>query len=81
MFVVGWAGIVSGILKFWAKITFCHHYDEHEASRQIDLIIYDNESPIIFKERDYGITTPDSVRAIIVVKMYFIKMWLFTKYD
>jgi len=44
------------------------NYGEHEASRQIDLIIYDNESPIIFKEGDFVITTPDSVRAIIEVK-------------
>lgn len=43
-------------------------YGEHQASRQIDLMIYDNESPIIFKEGDFVIATPDSVRAIIEVK-------------
>ncbi|NQX39898.1 hypothetical protein SAMN05421820_106299 [Pedobacter steynii] len=43
-------------------------YGQHQASRQIDLMIYDNESPIIFKEGDFVIATPDSVRAIIEVK-------------
>lgn len=43
-------------------------YGQHEASRQIDLLIYDNESPLVFKEGDFVITTPDSVRAIIEVK-------------
>lgn len=41
---------------------------EHLSSRQIDLIIYDNASPILFKEGDFVIMTPDSVRAIIEVK-------------
>ena len=41
---------------------------EHLSSWQLDLIIYDNESPILFKEGDFVILTPDSVRAIIEVK-------------
>lgn len=41
---------------------------EHLSSRQIDLIIYDDESPILFKEGDFVILTPDSVRGIIEVK-------------
>lgn len=41
---------------------------EHLSSRQIDLIIYDDASPILFKEGDFVIMTPDSVRAIIEVK-------------
>lgn len=41
---------------------------EHLTSRQIDLIIYDDASPILFKEGDFVIMTPDSVRAIIEVK-------------
>lgn len=41
---------------------------EHLTSRQIDLIIYDDSSPILFKEGDFVILTPDSVRGIIEVK-------------
>lgn len=41
---------------------------EHLPSRQLDLIIYDNESPILFKEGDFVILTPDSIGAIIEVK-------------
>ena len=45
---------------------------EHLSSRQIDLIIYDDESPILFKEGDFVILTPDSVKAIIEVKANLI---------
>ena len=41
---------------------------EHEPSPQIDIIIYDNSFPTLFKEGDFAIVTPDSVRAIIEVK-------------
>lgn len=41
---------------------------EHLSSRQIDLMIYDDSSPILFKEGDFVILTSDSVRAIIEVK-------------
>jgi hypothetical protein len=41
---------------------------EHLSSRQIDLLIYDDASPVLFKEGDFVIMTPDSVRAIIEVK-------------
>lgn len=41
---------------------------EHLSSRQIDLLIYDNSSPILFKEGDFVILTPDAVRGIIEVK-------------
>lgn len=40
----------------------------HEPSKQIDLIIYDTSFPILFKENDFVILTPDSVLAIIEVK-------------
>lgn len=40
----------------------------HMSSRQIDLIIYDDASPVLFKEGDFVILTPDSVRGIIEVK-------------
>lgn len=41
---------------------------EHLSSRQIDLIIYDDASPVLFKEGDFVIMTPDAVRGIIEVK-------------
>lgn len=41
---------------------------EHLSSRQLDLIIYDNASPVLFKEGDFVILTPDAVRGIIEVK-------------
>ena len=42
--------------------------DIHIPSTQIDLLIYDNTSPILFKEGDFVILTPDSVCGIIEVK-------------
>lgn len=42
--------------------------DSHKSSNQIDLIIYDNEFPVIFKEGDFVILTPDAVKGIIEVK-------------
>lgn len=47
-------------------------YGEHLSSRQIDLIIYSSESPILFKEGDLVILTPDAVRGIIEVKANLI---------
>lgn len=41
---------------------------QHIDSNQIDLIIYDDASPVIFKEGDFVILTPDAVRGIIEVK-------------
>jgi hypothetical protein len=41
---------------------------EHVSSRQLDVIIYDNESPVLFKEGDFVILTADAVRGIIEVK-------------
>jgi hypothetical protein len=41
---------------------------EHLSSRQLDLIIYDDASPVLFKEGDFVILTPDAVRGIIEVK-------------
>ena len=41
---------------------------EHLTSKQIDLIFYDNESPVLFKEGDFIILTPDAVRGIIEVR-------------
>ncbi|SHM75765.1 DUF6602 domain-containing protein [Chitinophaga sp. CF418] len=41
---------------------------EHLSSRQIDLIIYDDASPVLFKEGDFVILTPDAVRGIIEIK-------------
>ncbi|HEV7331889.1 MAG TPA: DUF6602 domain-containing protein [Flavisolibacter sp.] len=42
--------------------------DEHLSSRQIDLLIYDSSQPVLFKDSDFVIVTPDAVRAIIEVK-------------
>lgn len=42
--------------------------ENHETSNQIDLIIYDTAYPILFKETDFVILTPDSVVGIIEVK-------------
>jgi hypothetical protein len=41
---------------------------QHLASRQIDLMIYDSESPVLFREGDFTILTADAVRGIIEVK-------------
>lgn len=41
---------------------------EHEASKQIDILIYDTDYPVLFKEGDFSIVTADSVEAIIEVK-------------
>jgi hypothetical protein len=41
---------------------------EHQSSKQIDLIVYDNASPVLFREGDFVILTPDSVRAVIEIK-------------
>lgn len=38
------------------------------SSAQIDVIIYNSESPLLFKEGDFVIVTPESVEAIIEVK-------------
>lgn len=41
---------------------------QHNASKQIDIIIYDINYPVLFKEGDFTIVTADSVEAIIEVK-------------
>ncbi len=51
---------------FVVKSTFDR--SNHSASRQIDIIIYDKQFPVLFKENDFVIVVPDSVRAIIEVK-------------
>jgi hypothetical protein len=42
--------------------------DEHTHSKQIDLLVYDTNFPVLFKEDDFVIVTSDSVVAIIEVK-------------
>ncbi|MEC3196134.1 hypothetical protein P9Z84_26060 [Bacillus cereus] len=37
-------------------------------SSQIDIIVYDNTYPLLFKEGDFIITTPENVRGIVEVK-------------
>lgn len=46
--------------------------NSHKASNQIDIIIYDNQYPVLFREADFVILTPDSVSAIIEVKSNLI---------
>ena len=46
--------------------------DNGTTSTQLDIIIYDNKTPVIFKQGDFIITTADSVRAIIEVKTNII---------
>lgn len=41
---------------------------EHLTSRQLDLVIYDDASPVLFKEGDFVILTPDAVKGVIEVK-------------
>lgn len=41
---------------------------KNHSSKQIDLLIYDTSYPVLFKESDFVIVTPDSVRGIIEVK-------------
>ncbi|MDR3261331.1 MAG: hypothetical protein LBT78_05800 [Tannerella sp.] len=44
------------------------HSGEHPSSRQIDLIIYDRATPVLFRDDDFVILTPDAVKGIIEVK-------------
>ena len=41
---------------------------QHSHSSQIDIIIYDRDYPVLFKEEDFVIVTADAVKAIIEVK-------------
>lgn len=49
---------------------FIVNHDEYEIkkSKQIDIIIYDNTIPVLFKEGDFIVTTPANVKGIIEVK-------------
>jgi hypothetical protein len=49
----------------------CENRGEHETSTQVDLIVYDNSYPLLFREGDFAIITTDAVRAIIEVKTRF----------
>jgi len=53
---------------FIVKVEHDGIHPEHEVSKQIDIIIYDNTVPVLFSEGDFLITTPNNVRAIIEVK-------------
>ena len=41
---------------------------EHDISKQLDLIIYDNTKPLLFSEGDFIITTPSNVLGVVEVK-------------
>lgn len=49
----------------------CETRGDHEISSQVDLMVYDNSYPILFREGDFAIVTTDAVRAIIEVKTDF----------
>lgn len=49
----------------------CETRGKHEVSTQVDLMIYDNSYPVLFREGDFSIVTTDAVRAIIEVKTNF----------
>ena len=40
----------------------------HQSSHQLDIIIYDQSAPILFRDGDLVFVTPDAVRGIIEVK-------------
>lgn len=40
----------------------------HNNSKQLDVIIYDNSFPVLFREGDFVIMTPEGVRGIVEVK-------------
>jgi len=42
-------------------------------TRQIDVIIYDNHFPVLFKEGDFIITTPDGVFGIVEIKTKLVR--------
>lgn len=42
--------------------------NQHRISKQIDIIIYDNNYPVLFSEGDFIITTTKNVKGIIEVK-------------
>jgi len=42
--------------------------DTYSRTTQIDIILYDNNYPLLFNEGDFIITTPKNVKAIIEVK-------------
>lgn len=42
--------------------------NEHDSTNQIDVIIYDNSYPVLFKEADFVIIPAEGVRGIIEVK-------------
>lgn len=48
-------------------------FNIHNSSKQIDLIVYDSTHPVLFKEGDFVILTPDAVNAIVEVKANLAK--------
>ena len=44
----------------------------HQASTQIDVLLYDKSKPILFQDGDFVLITPDSVKGAIEVKT---KLW------
>ena len=46
---------------------------ETKTSNQIDILLYDNSKPVLFKDNEFVIVTPDGVRGIIEVKTSAVK--------
>lgn len=59
----------------------CETRGNHEVSTQVDLMIYDNSYPVLFREGDFSIVTTDAVRAIIEVKTSFGRTTFPGEYD
>jgi hypothetical protein len=63
--------------KFEVGTGFILHYDKKNEklvpSKQIDIIIYDNNRPVIFREGDFVILNDFLVRGIIEVKTKYYK--------
>ncbi len=54
---------------------------DHAVSSQVDLMVYDNNYPVLFREGDFSIVTTDAVRAIIEVKTSFGRTTFPGEYD
>ena len=49
--------------------------EQSHISKQIDIIIYDNRYPVVFRDEDFVIITQDMVKAIIEVKSKIYSSW------
>jgi hypothetical protein len=54
---------------------------DHDVSTQVDLMVYDNSYPVLFREGNFSIVTADAVRALIEVKTNFGRTTFPREYD